>query len=74
VTRSGEPKDVALLRSSGSSLLDEAALHIVAAGRYAPMPAEAFSGEARHTFVVTIEFRPPSLALHPTVATTSVAA
>jgi DNA-binding response OmpR family regulator len=28
--------------------------------QYAPLPAKAFLGEEQHTFVVTIEFRPPS--------------
>jgi TonB family protein len=60
VTRAGESKGVGVLHSSGSQLLDEAALNIVASGHYAPMPAKAFPGEEQHTFVVTIEFRPPS--------------
>jgi protein TonB len=63
VMRSGEPHDVGLAHSSGSSVLDDAALNIVRSGHYAPMPAKAFVGEAQHTFVVTIEFRPLSLAL-----------
>jgi TonB family protein len=63
VMRSGEPHDVELTHSSGSSLLDDAALNIVRSGRYAPMPAKAFVGESQHTFVVTIEFRPLTLTL-----------
>jgi periplasmic protein TonB len=59
VLRSGEPQAVAVLRSSGSPLLDAAAVGIVASGRYPPMPPKCFVGEARHTFIVTIEFRPP---------------
>jgi TonB family protein len=59
VLRSGEPQAVAVLRSSGSSLLDAAAVGIVASGRYPPMPPKCFAGESQHTFVVTIEFRPP---------------
>jgi len=59
VLRSGAPQQVAVQRSSGSSLLDEAALGIVASGHYPPMPPRCFVGEAQHTFVVTIEFRPP---------------
>lgn len=74
VLRDGESREVTVLHSSGSPLLDEAALNIVAAGRYAPMPAKVFAGEARHTFVVTIEFRPPSLALRTTVAPGSTTA
>lgn len=72
--RSGESREVTLLRSSGSTLLDEAALNIVAAGRYAPMPTKVFAGEARHTFVVTIEFRPLRLAQRTTVAPGSITA
>jgi TonB family protein len=63
VTRNGTQKAAALLRTSGSSLLDEAALLIVASGHYPPMPAEAFAGESEHTFVVTIEFRPAGVFL-----------
>jgi TonB family protein len=55
--RSGELQEATLLRSSGSSVLDQAALAIVSSGHYPPMPAQAFAGEVRHTFVVTIEFR-----------------
>ena len=57
LARSGEVHEAKLLRSSGSSLLDEEALEIVSSGHYPPMPAQAFAGESRHTFVVTIEFR-----------------
>jgi protein TonB len=60
VTRAGEPQGVGVLHSSGSQLLDGAALNIVASGHYSPMPAKAFLGEEQHTFVVTIEFRPSS--------------
>jgi periplasmic protein TonB len=74
VLRSGESRDVTLLHSSGSRLLDAAALNIVAAGRYAPMPTKVFAGQARHTFVVTIEFRPPSVALRTTVTPGSITA
>lgn len=55
--RSGELHDAALLRSSGSSVLDRAALDIVSSGHYPPMPSQTFAGESSHTFVVTIEFR-----------------
>lgn len=55
--RSGNPSAVALQRSSGSHILDAQALHIVSSGRYPPFPATAFTGEARHPFLVTIEFR-----------------
>ena len=61
VTRGGEVNGVTLLRSSGSSLLDEEALEIVSSGHYPPMPERAFLGETKHVFVVTIEFRPASV-------------
>ena len=58
--RSGEPKIVHVLRSSGSPILDTTAVAIVAAGHYPPMPVKIFVGEAEHAFAVTIEFRAPS--------------
>ena len=60
VTRNGEPKVVHVLRSSGSSILDEAAVAIVASGHYPAMPSRVFAGEMEHAFAVTIEFRAPS--------------
>jgi periplasmic protein TonB len=57
VMRNGEPKAVRVLRSSGSSILDEAATAIVSSGHYPPMTAKVFVGEAEHVFAVTIEFR-----------------
>jgi TonB family protein len=63
VTRAGEPRAVRVLNSSGSGILDDAALNIVSSGHYAPMPAKAFVGEAQHTFLVTIEFRPAQRTL-----------
>ena len=45
-----------LARSSGSALLDRHALEIVRAGRYPPFPSDAFQGEFRHTFLITLEF------------------
>ena len=57
VMRNGAAKAVRVLRSSGSSILDEAAQTTVSSGRYPPMPAKAFAGEAEHMFAVTIEFR-----------------
>jgi periplasmic protein TonB len=60
VMRTGQTKAIRLLRSSGSSILDEAAQTIVSAGRYPPIPPKAFAGESEHLFAVTIEFRPAS--------------
>lgn len=62
LSRRGEPESVTVLRSSGSSILDEQALKVVASGHYPPMPAQAFVGEVKHLFVVTLEFRPPLLS------------
>ena len=55
--RSGQLKNVRVLHSSGSTLLDEAAVTIVATGHYPPMSADLFGGEAEHMFSVAIEFR-----------------
>ncbi len=55
--RDGAAKAVRVLRSSGSSILDDAAQATVSSGHYPPMPAKAFAGEAEHMFAVTIEFR-----------------
>jgi protein TonB len=60
VMRNGEPRDVRVLRFSGSSILDEAAIAIVSSGHYPPMTAKVFAGEAEHVFTVTIEFRAAS--------------
>jgi protein TonB len=60
VLRNGSPKDVRVLRSSGSSLLDAAAVTVVSSGHYPPMPAKIFAGETEHVFAVTIEFRHPN--------------
>jgi TonB family protein len=73
VMRSGEPHDVELAHSSGSSVLDDAALNIVRSGHYAPMPAKAFVGQSQHTFVVTIEFRPLTLSLRRPASQSSAA-
>ncbi len=57
VMRNGEPKVVRVLRSSGSAILDEAAVAIVSSGHYPAMPTQVFAGEEEHVFAVTIEFR-----------------
>jgi protein TonB len=54
--RDGTTGKVAVAHGSGSNLLDRQALNIVQSGRYPPFPERAFPGEARHVFVVTIEF------------------
>jgi TonB family protein len=60
--RTGEVRSVAIQQTSGSSILDQTALEIVSSGHYPAMPPQAFVGQSEHTFVVTIEFRPLSLA------------
>ncbi len=57
VLRNGTTKDTRVLHSSGSSILDDAAVAIVSSGHYPPMSAELFPGEGEHSFTVTIEFR-----------------
>lgn len=57
VRRMGQGGAIRVVRSSGSSILDDQALSIVASGHYLPFPAKAFAGETEHGFVVTIEFR-----------------
>jgi TonB family protein len=56
LTRSGEARQVQVARSSGSSILDQAAVAIVAVGHYAPMPATIFVNQIDHLFAVTIDF------------------
>jgi protein TonB len=56
--RNGEPRTVGVVRSSGSALLDQEALKVVAAGHYPPMPEKCFVGETQHTFLVIIEYQP----------------
>jgi TonB family protein len=58
LARSGDIRSTALSSTSGSPMLDQAAIDVVASGRYPPMPADAFAGQAQHMFTVTIEFRP----------------
>ena len=60
--RSGAPRTVSVVRSSGSTILDEEAVKVVASGHYPPMPEKAFVGETQHAFLVTIEYPLPHLA------------
>jgi len=55
--RIGSPGEVAVARTSGSGILDAQAVKIVSSGHYPPFPDDAYPGETRHTFIVTIEFR-----------------
>jgi protein TonB len=61
LSRSGEPRTVSVAHSSGSTLLDQEAVKVVASGHYPPMPEKAFVGERQHTFLVTIEYQPVHL-------------
>jgi protein TonB len=70
--RSGEPRSVSVARSSGSVILDEEAVKVVASGHYPPMPEKAFFRETQHTFLVTIEY--PLHLTRRVVASESVAA
>lgn len=62
VSRAGVPRQVAVMRSSGSAGLDGLAVDVVASGRYAPMPAAIFAGQNEHLFAVTIDFGSANLA------------
>jgi TonB family protein len=73
LTRSGEPHTVSVARSSGSVILDQEAVRVVASGHYPPIPEKAFVGETHHTFLVTIEYQPAHLTRH-LIANKSVAA
>jgi TonB family protein len=61
LSRSGEPRTVSVARSSGSAVLDQEAVNVVASGHYPPMPEKAFVGETQHAFLVTIEYQPTRL-------------
>jgi periplasmic protein TonB len=74
LSRSGEPRTVSVAHSSGSALLDEEAVKVVASGHYPPMPEKAFVGERQHTFLVTIEYQQPLHLTRCLVASESVAA
>jgi TonB family protein len=73
LSRSGEPRTVSVARSSGSAVLDQEAVNVVASGHYPPMPEKAFVGETQHAFLVTIEYQPTRLTRR-LVASESVAA
>lgn len=54
--RNGQLLEAGLEASSGTALLDNEALRTLRNGRYPAFPAEAFGGEARHRFVVPLEY------------------
>jgi protein TonB len=53
--RGGNVSGVALVRTSGSRIVDEHALHVVSSGHYPPFPEGAYPSELHHFFMVTIE-------------------
>jgi protein TonB len=55
--REGSVLEARVAHTSGWDILDRHAVGIVKAGRYPPFPQAAFRGEARHSFLVTLEFR-----------------
>jgi periplasmic protein TonB len=73
LSRSGEPRTVSVAHSSGSTILDQEAVRVVASGHYPPIPEKAFVGETHHTFLVTIEYQPAHLT-RQLIASKSVAA
>ena len=56
VQRSGKVVGHGLESPSGSKLLDQAAINLATRAKYAPLPADAWTGEAKHRFVVSYAF------------------
>jgi periplasmic protein TonB len=54
--RSGSVKEAGIQTSSGSLILDQAALALVRGGSYPAFPADAYPGAADHRFVVTLSY------------------
>jgi len=54
--RSGAVKEAGVQSSSGSLILDQAALALVRGGNYPAFPAETYSGSSEHRFVVTLSY------------------
>lgn len=54
--RAGQVLDAGIEASAGTALLDNEALRTLRTGRYPAFPAEAFAGEARHRFLVPLEY------------------
>ena len=57
--RNGDLLDSGIENSAGILMLDQEALRSVRNGRYPAMPAEAYAGQAKHRFVVAMEYLPP---------------
>ena len=54
--RSGAVKEAGVQTSSGSLILDQAALALVRGGNYPAFTADIYSGAAEHRFVVTLSY------------------
>ena len=60
LSRAGEVRDVAIEKSSGVMMLDQAALQTLRLGSPPPMPVQAYANTSEHVFTVTLEYEPPS--------------
>lgn len=58
--RNGELMVAEIESSSGSMLLDSAALSTVRRASYTPFPEESWAGQSQHQFSVELDFVPPS--------------
>lgn len=56
VDRQGQLLDAGIEQSSESPLLDKEALRTVRTGHFPAFPAEAFAGQAKHRFVIALEY------------------
>jgi len=52
----GKLEDVGIEKSSGSPILDQAAISTVKRGEYSAFPTDAWKGEATHRFTVQLNF------------------
>ncbi|MDZ7655016.1 MAG: TonB family protein [Sulfurimicrobium sp.] len=60
LSRNGELIDQGIETSSGSLLLNAAALSTIKRGNYPPFPDDAWAGKAQHRFTVELDFAPAS--------------
>ena len=56
LARDGSLRDAGIEQTSGSMILDSAALATVRQGTYPPFPADMWPGHERHRFAVTLEY------------------
>lgn len=57
ISRQGELLDAGVQTSSGSNLLDSEALRTVRVGQFPAFPEDAFAGEPRHRFTVSLKYQ-----------------